>query len=255
MSKICSKCGIEKDESEFYFRKENGTYRTACKSCLLSQQATNRATNCETTRECLKCKVTKQVSEFHKYKEGYQKHCKNCRREYATTTYSTKRKKYLEKYYKIKKGQLPPDIPKTTEQLEAEAAEIHPVILERNRNRRATTPTLRLADNIRRRVNSLLYKLRIGKSANTQKLLGADFATVKLHIEALFTEGMTWEKLGKEIHIDHIRPCASFDLTDPEQQKQCFHYTNLQPLWAKDNISKHSLWNGVRHSYGDSDVK
>jgi hypothetical protein len=39
-------------------------------------------------------------------------------------------------------------------------------------------------------------------------------------------------------HVDHIRPCASFDLTDPEQQAICFHYTNLQPLWAIDNIKK-----------------
>jgi hypothetical protein len=39
-------------------------------------------------------------------------------------------------------------------------------------------------------------------------------------------------------HIDHITPCTAFDLTDPEQQKKCFHYTNLQPLWASDNIRK-----------------
>ena len=39
-------------------------------------------------------------------------------------------------------------------------------------------------------------------------------------------------------HVDHIKPCFSFDLTDPEQQKICFHYTNLQPLWALENIKK-----------------
>ncbi|NBT08982.1 MAG: hypothetical protein EBS98_09300, partial [Chitinophagia bacterium] len=41
-------------------------------------------------------------------------------------------------------------------------------------------------------------------------------------------------------HLDHIQPCASFDLTDPSQQKKCFHYSNIQPLWAKDNWSKGS---------------
>ena len=50
---------------------------------------------------------------------------------------------------------------------------------------------------------------------------------------------MTVEKfMTGEIHIDHIKPCASFDLTDPAQQKECFNYKNLQPLWAFDNISK-----------------
>lgn len=56
-------------------------------------------------------------------------------------------------------------------------------------------------------------------------------------LEQQFTEGMTWENYG-EWHVDHIRPCVSFDLSIPEQQQECFHYTNLQPLWAKDNLQK-----------------
>jgi hypothetical protein len=53
---------------------------------------------------------------------------------------------------------------------------------------------------------------------------------------------MTFDNFGKW-HIDHIIPCASFDLTKPEQQRQCFHYTNLQPLWAFENLSKGSKIN------------
>jgi len=49
---------------------------------------------------------------------------------------------------------------------------------------------------------------------------------------------MSWDNYGSYWHIDHIRPCASFDLTDPEQQKDCFDFTNLQPLEAKENIRK-----------------
>jgi len=50
---------------------------------------------------------------------------------------------------------------------------------------------------------------------------------------------MTWENHGFDgWHVDHIKPCTSFDLTDLEQQKQCFHYTNLQPLWKKENFEK-----------------
>ena len=57
------------------------------------------------------------------------------------------------------------------------------------------------------------------------------------HLESLFVPGMTWDNQG-EWHIDHVIPCAAFDLTDPAQQSECFHYTNLQPLWAVDNLKK-----------------
>ena len=50
---------------------------------------------------------------------------------------------------------------------------------------------------------------------------------------------MTWENYGLETwHLDHIKPVSKFNLLDVDEQKKCFHYTNLQPLWAKDNIKK-----------------
>ena len=77
------------------------------------------------------------------------------------------------------------------------------------------------------------------KSGTSQELFGCNWETVKNHIEGQFTEGMTWENHGKfGWHIDHIVPCSSFDLTDPVQQRKCFHYTNLQPLWWQDNLEK-----------------
>jgi len=81
------------------------------------------------------------------------------------------------------------------------------------------------------------------KADTTKALLGCTYEEARAHIEAQFTEGMSWDKMGVHgIHIDHIRPCASFDLSDPEQQRECFHYTNLQPLWAEDNIRKSDTW-------------
>jgi hypothetical protein len=77
----------------------------------------------------------------------------------------------------------------------------------------------------------------LSKSNKTLALVGCDSVLLKLHLERQFKKGMTWDNRNLW-HIDHIVPCASFDLTDPDQQKQCFHYTNLQPLWAKENLSK-----------------
>ncbi len=68
-----------------------------------------------------------------------------------------------------------------------------------------------------------------------------------MHIESKFVDGMSWENRS-QWHIDHIRPCANFDLTDIEQQKICFHWSNLQPLWAKDNLRKGKRMNELKYN-------
>jgi hypothetical protein len=75
------------------------------------------------------------------------------------------------------------------------------------------------------------------KNAATFDLVGCTVQELMAHLERQFAVGMSWENMG-EWHIDHVRPCASFDLTDLEQQKDCFHWSNLQPLWAEENIRK-----------------
>jgi len=79
------------------------------------------------------------------------------------------------------------------------------------------------------------------KSGSAINNLGCSIDDFKLYIELKFNIGMSWENYGKW-HIDHIRPCSSFDLTKEDEQRKCFHYTNLQPLWAKDNLVKGNRW-------------
>ena len=93
---------------------------------------------------------------------------------------------------------------------------------------------------LRKRLRCRLQKALKGiiKSKRTMELLGVphlDF--LKAWLQSQFKEGMTWENRHLW-HIDHIIPCSSFDLTKPEEQAKCFHYTNLQPLWASENLSK-----------------
>lgn len=77
------------------------------------------------------------------------------------------------------------------------------------------------------------------KAAKTSELIGCSLLELRLHLEKQFRPGMTWENWSPTgWHVDHIRPCASFDLTDPAQQKLCFHYSNLQPLFAEENLRK-----------------
>ncbi len=110
----------------------------------------------------------------------------------------------------------------------------------KERRARATNPVVAIKHRLRARI-ALALKRKEHKSASTEALLGCSFVDFKLHLESLFVGGMSWDNRS-EWHIDHIRPCASFNLLDPEQQRRCFHYTNMQPLWKQDNLSKGDRW-------------
>lgn len=113
----------------------------------------------------------------------------------------------------------------------------HPDKVRKAKQRDRERPLVKLRYLISNRI--LIALKRNYKSGRTLELLGCSILECRQHLEKQFKPGMTWENRGQHgWHIDHKRPCASFDLTDPKQQKQCFHYTNLQPLWAKDNLSK-----------------
>jgi hypothetical protein len=93
----------------------------------------------------------------------------------------------------------------------------------------------RILNSLRARVWTVLKKQK--KSNSTIKLTGCTIEFLRSHIESKFEDGMSWDNYGVW-HIDHIIACANFDLSDPEQQKICFHYTNLQPMWGEQNIKK-----------------
>lgn len=105
------------------------------------------------------------------------------------------------------------------------------------KKRKANDPIFKLVKTLRSRLNSALKRKNIKKGFSTMELTGCELNVLKEFLESKFKEGMTWENHGKW-HIDHINPCCNFDLEDEEEQKKCFHYTNLQPLWAKENLSK-----------------
>lgn len=104
----------------------------------------------------------------------------------------------------------------------------------RRRERYKSDPEYRIHCALR---NRLRRAASGNKKYSVSKLIGCSFSELRKHLESLFKPGMSWENHG-EWHIDHKLPCAFFNLQSKDQQKRCFHYTNLQPLWAKDNIKK-----------------
>lgn len=100
-----------------------------------------------------------------------------------------------------------------------------------------TNLNYRISGNLRSRLRTVL-KNNI-KSASVLTFIGCSVEELKRHLEKRFVNGMSWDNYGfYGWHIDHIKPCAAFDLSISEQQALCFHYTNLQPLWATENKSK-----------------
>ena len=119
----------------------------------------------------------------------------------------------------------------------------HPEKVKGYRAKHKKKPQAKLVRNLRIRLRDALRGK--SKSASTLELLGCSVDKLRSRLEAEFKpdprtgEIMTWDNYGyRGWHVDHIRPCKDFDLNDPKQQQQCFHYTNLQPLWWWQNFKK-----------------
>lgn len=100
---------------------------------------------------------------------------------------------------------------------------------------RANNPAFVIGERLRARIRVAFQRTRLSKNNKTEAIVGCSFDELKAHIEALFSDGMCWERLS-EIHIDHVIPLATAKTVD-DVYRLC-HYTNLQPLWARDNLSK-----------------
>lgn len=112
-------------------------------------------------------------------------------------------------------------------------------------NRRwANDPVFRLQRCVGMRIRAALHG--VAKSASTSKLLGCTIESFWIYLESKFEEGMTRENYGRVWEVDHILPCALFDLTRKDHQTRCFHFSNLQPLFGVDNRKKGSRTSAAR---------
>jgi len=100
-------------------------------------------------------------------------------------------------------------------------------------------PEVALRQGLRCRIRSVLLERSTYKQETTETLIGCTIIEFRAHIESKFVSGMSWANRS-EWHLDHIKPCAKFDLTDPKQQLECFNFRNIQPLWKLDNLRKGS---------------
>ena len=100
-------------------------------------------------------------------------------------------------------------------------------------------PKYILLRSLRSRLGFIFNSIKNQQKTSTKRLLGCSLEELIIFIEKKFKKDMSWDNYGKW-HVDHIKPISKFDLTDKEEQKKCFHYSNLQPLWAIENLKKGS---------------
>ena len=114
---------------------------------------------------------------------------------------------------------------------------IQQIMNKYEKKRKKIDPEFKLVKTLRSRLGYALKSQNAKKNNTTMELIGCSINFLKGYLEAKFQDGMSWENHG-EWHIDHIKPCCSYNLLDKDEQKKCFHYKNLQPLWATENLSK-----------------
>ncbi len=234
---------------------------------------------------CQHCRIRKSLDEFHKNRQrsdGLAHWCKKCRKEYyitndaneksrirAATPKARARKAIYRKRYDEKYPGRANEQKKKWANENREAALKSKRKYSRNHSEKIKKWAMDNIDRLReyrrlynanRRKNDVHYKMRhvlakrvysalrgVQKSANTEALLGCSIRDFLVYFESRFTDGMTWAGvMDGRIHVDHVFPCASFDLTTEEDQRKCFHFSNLQPLWAKDNRKKSDKILGIQ---------
>jgi len=204
------------------------------------------------TKICSKCGDTQDLCFFQKdksKKDGYRPDCKSCRKQYSDLNYH--RFKERNSNYKKKVRKINPEKFAEREKIyrinnPGKVKLRRKTYYENNkekqfkyvRERIKTDPVFKLGNNMRRRINIFLSLNGITKKNKTFDIVGCSPEFLKEYLEQKFTEGMSWDLMGQHIHIDHVIPLSSAN-TEEEVYKLC-HYTNLQPLWAEDNLKKGS---------------
>ena len=201
-TKICKKCGLEKEVCEFDKKTNNkDNLNSKCKECRRKYMNEYNSQNAEKKRL--------------QQKKYYYRN-----RDKELIRVSEKHKKFKEKESEYRKKN-------------------RNKISEREKNRYNTDISYRIKTNMRNRLKLFLKSQNIQKTNTTFEIVGGSPQIIKEYLEKQFLDGMSWENYGfLGWHIDHIIPLSSAK-TIEEIYKLC-HYTNLQPLWCEDNLKKGS---------------
>lgn len=212
--KICSRCKRNlPDECYHKSTSRKSGLQPKCKECR---------------RECLNVEVEKERK--HKWYQEHKAHANSKSKEWVENNHE-KRKGIARDYYHNNREEIKSRISSPE-----------------RKNKRNKYQKDRYKNDISYRVKQILrgsiykYMNKIKNRMHFKELIGCSVEFLVKYLESKFLEGMSWDNYGKDWHIDHIKPCTKFNLELKEEQLKCYHYSNLQPLWAIDNIRKSNKW-------------
>lgn len=272
MTKVCPKCRQEKPATTEYFNRCKHTrdgLQSWCRECkkkdhLEHKEARNlrareryRAMHPkeeipEGFKKCSNCKQLKPATNEYfslnkRTKDGFAHRCKECRKNAEYWFCPDKIKEKRRQYYQQNKAKVLEATRRYRQANQDWYKKYYKIYYRKNSEKIKQKVKSYVLSRVKRDINfrlltryrTRLYKALKGleKPVRAAELIGCSIDELKQHLEGQFKEGMSWDNYGKW-HVDHIVPCSLFDLTKEDELRKCFHYTNLQPLWAEENIKK-----------------
>lgn len=245
--KLCSKCRQWKSETEFHKEKKSRDgLRYYCKACAIQNaqkhHLENRDSRCKKMRKYHLENKEKFNAISRAYAASHKEEAAARNKSWAAANPEANKKRYVRDKIRIRERQKSYYLRDRVNKLSyaknyrtKNAKSVAKSKLKCYLRKRRTDPGFRVLCNLRRRLHHALKGKT--KSARTVDLLGCTVEFLIERITGMLQPGMSWHNYGKW-ELDHIKPCANFDFTNPDHQRECFHYTNLQPLWKLHNIVK-----------------
>lgn len=218
--KKCSKCNKVKKLDEFNLMStSNDGIATKCRECY--NKSRSKRTEVKDiviqTKSCNTCNTSKPLSEFKTTSRSTDGHFHKCKSCWKPTEWTKEKQHESEKRYCDKNKEK----------------------LKLKWQKDGQNLSRKIKSRLSNRIKDALKAISLTKNNKTMSYLGCSHIQLRQWFEFLFLEGMTWDNIG-QWHIDHVVPCASFDLTKPEDIESCFNWKNIRPCWQKENLEKGS---------------
>lgn len=240
MTKICTKCGVEKDIEEFYFRKKEGYYRRQCKQCCLEIDKEYRIKNADYIKDRVKKHI--QKPEIQIKRKEYRKKYKKINAEkikIQSKEYREKNKEYIKQWhkenYKNNKIQI---LKREKESGKNKYSNRKEYFKKWRKNKIKNDPEYKLKSYMLSHFTRELKKKNIKKNNKMFQLTGFKYSDYINH----FRKDNLWNNfiIGENIHTDHIIPISAYDFNNYKDIKKCWNPKNLRLLPAEENQSKNN---------------